>query len=95
MKKFSGIVLFISLSLACLGQSVSRCGAETTKGTPCKNRVKETGAKCHYHADNGTLNGSLVSDAGRIIYTCGALTAKGKPCKRRVKIQGSKCYSHQ
>jgi len=95
MKKFSGIVLFISLSLACLGQSVSRCGAETTKGTPCKMRVKSQGLKCHHHADNNTVNGSLVSDQGRIVYTCDALTAKGKPCKRRVKIAGAKCYSHE
>ncbi len=94
MKKVSGILLFISLSLAMFGQTGARCGAPTTKGTPCKNRVKSEGLKCHHHADNGTVNGSLVSDQGKTIYTCGATTAKGTACKRRVKIQGAKCFSH-
>ena len=95
MKKVSGILLFISLSLAVFGQDGARCGAPTTKGTPCKNRVKSEGLKCHHHADNATLNGSLSANGqGKIIYTCGAPTLKGTACKRRVRIQGEKCFSH-
>ena len=88
--------ILLASSVASYGQGEPyRCGAETTKGTPCKMRVKAAGLKCHHHADNGTLNGSLKSDQGKTIYTCGATTAKGNQCKRRVKIQGHKCYSHQ
>ncbi|MBP6568941.1 MAG: hypothetical protein KA270_17330 [Saprospiraceae bacterium] len=95
MKSLCSILLFVSLSLAVIGQTGARCGAMTTKGTPCKNRVKSEGLKCHHHAGNETLNGSLSANGqGKIIYTCGAETLKGTPCKRRVKIQGAKCFSH-
>lgn len=88
------LVLLMGLSLQAQTE-IYRCGEMTTKGQPCKMRVKEMGLKCWHHSENGSVNGSLVSEGGNIVYTCGALTTKGKPCKRRVKIQGAKCYSHQ
>ena len=75
---------------------VYRCEAPTVKGTPCKMRVKSLGAKCHHHAQNGTVNATVGKNSGSaVIHTCGATTAKSTPCKRRVKIQGKKCYSHE
>lgn len=77
-------------------QEVYKCGAITTKGTPCKMRVKTLGSKCHHHADNGTNNATIGKNGGSpVVYTCGAPTAKGTPCKRRVKIANAKCYSHE
>ncbi|MFZ1704349.1 MAG: hypothetical protein WAT79_08375 [Saprospiraceae bacterium] len=89
--------VLLASSVASYGQGEPyRCGAETTKGTPCKMRVKAAGLKCHHHAESGTVNATVGKNAGSaIIYTCGATTAKGTACKRRVKIQGHKCYSHQ
>jgi hypothetical protein len=91
--------LTLCLGIACSSSSygqVYRCGAMTVKGTECKMRVKEQGAKCHHHADNGTQNASAgANDGTKVIHTCGAMTAKGQPCKRRVKVMGTKCYSHQ
>lgn len=79
-------VLLIGLSLSAQTNDVYRCGAQTTKGTECKIRVKEMGAKCHHHSG---------ADATKSVFLCGATTIKGKPCKRKVKSQGAKCYSHQ
>ena len=93
-------LLFV-LSAVCIGtlgfsQEVHKCGAPTTKGTPCKIRVKVSGAKCHHHAGNGSENATVwANGATKVIHTCGALTAKGTACKRRVKIAGAKCYSHE
>ena len=92
------IVLLIGLSETgqAQAQDVYRCGATTTKGTPCKLRVKTAGAKCWHHAENGSTNQTAgPNGAGQTVYTCGATTAKGTPCKRRVKLQGAKCYSHE
>lgn len=87
--------ILLGSSIAAYGQDGARCGAMTTKGTPCKNRVKEEGLKCHHHAGNGTINGSVAANDGtKIIHLCGAMTAKGLPCKRRVKLAGQKCFSH-
>ncbi len=91
-----GIVLGMAALTPSYGQGVNKCGAMTTKGTPCKMRVKSIGAKCHHHAESGTVNATVGKNSGSaVIYTCGAITAKGTPCKRRVKIQGAKCYSHE
>lgn len=96
------VIASINLAMAMLTPSaaqsgeVYRCGEMTTKGTPCKMRVKFIGAKCHHHAENGTANATVGKNSGSaVIHTCGAPTAKGTPCKRRVKIQGAKCYSHE
>ena len=98
------IVLLFCLNMAMAAFSPSygqtgniyRCGEMTTKGTPCKMRVKQMGSKCHHHAENGTANATVGKNSGSaVIHTCGATTAKGTPCKRRVKIQGAKCYSHE
>jgi hypothetical protein len=93
-----GIILGMAALTPSVGQSgeVYRCGAMTTKNEPCKMRVKSIGAKCHHHAESGTVNATAGKNAGTaVIHTCGAQTAKGLPCKRRVKIAGAKCYSHQ
>lgn len=68
------------------------CGAMTSKGQPCKMRVKAVGAKCHHH--NGKTQDH---DTGEIKEThfCGAKTQKGTPCNRRVAIMGAKCFSHK
>jgi hypothetical protein len=31
------------------GTSVYRCGAPTSKGAPCRNKVRQAGARCHHH----------------------------------------------
>lgn len=95
-----GLLLCLNMALVCLspiyGQDVIRCGEMTTKGTPCKMRVKTFGAKCHHHAESGTANATVGKNGGSaVIHTCGATTAKGTPCKRRVKIANAKCYSHE
>lgn len=96
------LLLCLNVAMAMLtpsyGQSgeVYKCGVITTKGTPCKMRVKSFGAKCHHHAESGTANATMGKNGGSaVIHVCGATTAKGTACKRRVKIAGSKCYSHE
>ena len=91
-------IVLLAIGYAGLIEGISQnvCGAMTSKNLPCKMRVKQLGAKCHHHADNGTANATVGKNGGSaVIHTCGAQTSKGLPCKRRVKIANAKCHSHE
>ena len=62
-------------------QEIHYCGATTNAGTPCKQKVKEQGAKCRHH-DPTTPR-------------CGYMKSDGKPCRMPVKQQGGKCHHHK
>lgn len=64
------------------------CGAITKSGNPCKNRVKEAGAKCWMHGG--------VSDAKDkgIAVQCSATTKKGERCKNRTTNSNGLCHMH-
>lgn len=74
-----------------------RCGATTSKNTPCKLKVKVLGSKCHHHAESGAQHATAsptASNANETTYRCGANTSKGTPCKIKVRSFGLKCHHH-
>ena len=79
--------LFFALFLATAAVGQHRCGAETTKGTPCRLIVKSPGLRCHHH-------GGQTAD-GKQTYFCGAQTTKGTPCRMKVKGAGQRCHHHR
>lgn len=86
------IVLFaMILSISAIGQSKEThlCGQPTKKGTPCKNRVTEVGAKCWMHG------GSIKTDV-RIIATQCSATAKssGQQCRNKTTNPSGLCHVH-
>ena len=86
------LFLFVALSFTATAQTTHRCGAETTKGTPCKMRVKEAGDKCHFHGGSTKVQkAGIYQDTHR----CGAQTTKGTACKNRVRSDGQRCHHHQ
>ena len=83
------IGLFISLSAFGQSKESFLCGAPTKKGTSCKNRVTEQGAKCYLHG------GSIKTDVRRVSVQCSA-TAKstGKQCRNKTTDKSGLCHVH-
>lgn len=86
------IVLFaLTISITAFGQSKEThlCGQPTKKGTPCRNRVTESGAKCWMHG------GEQKTDVRMVSVQCSA-TAKtsGQQCKNKTTNPSGLCHVH-
>lgn len=89
-------VLFIIgllLSLSSFGQSTEShtCGAPTTKGHPCRNRVKEFGIKCWVHESQQR---EVKQSDGEAVQCTAISKSTGNRCKNRTKNANGKCYAH-
>lgn len=83
--------MFVALSFTATAQTTHRCGAPTTKGTPCKLKVSAEGEKCHHHGGSTkTAKAGIYQDT----HLCGAQTTKGTPCRNRVRQAGQRCHHH-
>ncbi len=82
-------ILFFSLNLFSQEKPTYLCGAPTKKGTPCKNKVTESGTKCWIHG------GQTKTDVRMISVQCSA-TAKtsGKQCRNKTTNQNGLCHIH-
>ena len=89
--KLSIFAIAILFTTATTTAAQNYCGAQTTKGTSCKMRVKEPGQRCFHHG------GSTKTDKAGIYqdtHRCGAQTTKGTPCRNRVREAGQRCHHH-
>ncbi len=83
-------IISLFVSLTAFGQSDPiHCGAMTKKGTPCKNKVTEHGAKCWMHG------GPKKTDVSLVAVQCSA-TAKstGKQCRNKTTDKSGLCHVH-
>jgi len=83
------IGLFISLSAFGQSKESFLCGAPTKKGTPCKNRVTEAGARCWMHG------GSTKTDVRAISVQCSAIAkSTGNRCRNKTTNPKGVCHVH-
>lgn len=87
-------VLFIIglfISTLAIGQSKESylCGAETKKGTPCKNRVTESGKHCYLHG------GEVKNDVKLIATQCTAIAKSTQnQCRNKTTDKSGLCHVH-
>ena len=87
------VILFVLLFVSSMAFSQSKetftCGQTTKKGTPCKIRVTEAGARCWLHG------GQKSTDVRLIAVQCSA-TAKstGKQCRNKTTDKSGLCHVH-
>jgi hypothetical protein len=82
-------ILFFSLNLFSQEKPTYLCGEQTKKGTPCRNRVTESGAKCWVHG------GQTKTDLRMVSVQCTA-TAKtsGQQCRNKTTNPNGLCHVH-
>ena len=105
MKTFFTFLAIIFATTFATGQHL--CGAPTkSTGLPCKNRVKESGQKCHLHKNGNTGHVASFNDAVASMYDrsnesatsatqCAGKTKKGLPCKNKTKDSSGYCHLHR
>ena len=102
------ILTFVAIIIATtFATSQNYCGTPTkTTGMPCRNKVKEAGAKCRSHNNANTSSAATFNDAVASMYDrsdesatsatkCAGKTKKGLPCKNRTKDSSGYCNLHR
>ena len=83
------ISLFVSLTAFSQSKETFTCGQTTKKGTPCKNRVTEAGARCWMHG------GSTKTDVRAISVRCSAIAkSTGNRCRNKTTNPSGLCRVH-
>ena len=83
------ISLFVSLTAFSKSKETFTCGQTTKKGTPCKNRVTEAGARCWMHG------GSTKTDVRAISVQCSAIAkSTGNRCRNKTTGPSGLCHVH-
>ena len=83
------VLLFVSLTAFSQSKETFTCGQMTKKGTPCKNRVTEAGARCWMHG------GSTKTDVKLIASQCTAIAKSTKQqCRNKTTNPSGLCHVH-